>query len=188
MRTPLVTQIDVIDASVQDQDHTPDARELIAELTVDNDILIFDLDDEILPSNDVIMSFTPSQHKIISENAEGHNLGETENKSENDADTYASNIPNAKILSSDDNCKTENSKRKVKRHRKRKSEKETWDYNKNKYKRMRGLDYKGKGKSEGGKSVFNKHRPARSLLPSCNCKQSAKGKTLKCKEFSQESR
>ncbi|KAF2888802.1 hypothetical protein ILUMI_17371 [Ignelater luminosus] len=53
---------------------------------------------------------------------------------------------------------------------------------------MRGLDYRGREKSEDGKAVFNKPGPAGRMLPPCNCKQSLKGKTRKCKEFLSENR
>lgn len=53
---------------------------------------------------------------------------------------------------------------------------------------MRGKDYKGRGNSEDGKAVFDKPRPARKMLPPCDCKQSLKGKSLKCRQFSSENR
>lgn len=108
--------------------------------------------------------------------------GENEEEDPN----YESDISNNPELSNDTD--EIESPQKAKRQRKRKSDKATWNCNENKYKRMKGLPYKGRGKSQGGKAVFNRPRPARKLLPPCNCKQSLKGKTLKCRRFSLEDR
>lgn len=181
--------------------NAPDSSELITELAAQDDYLIFPLDGEIVSVNDAI-SLNPSQYEIVSEHtddidsqaettiqAQEHDVeGENENNKEDEVEdpSYVPNNSISEILSSDD----EDTKitHKVKRQRKKRSNKETWDCNQNKYKRMRGLDYKGRGKSEKGKAVFNKPRSARKMLPPCNCKQGLKGKALKCKEFSLENR
>nr|XP_022904026.1 uncharacterized protein LOC111416287 isoform X2 [Onthophagus taurus] len=101
-------------------------------------------------------------------------------------------IENEDSVENEDIIENENSEENEtpnkKRQRKRKSDSMMWNYNKNKFKRMKGVDYKGRGKSENGKAVFNKTRPARKMLVPCNCKHSIKEKTLKCKEFSEETR
>ncbi|KAF2881633.1 hypothetical protein ILUMI_24545 [Ignelater luminosus] len=82
------------------------SRSVIAELTVDGDILIFPLDNKILPGNDVIMFFRLFPRSNY--------LRRCRDKSTNAEDpNNAPNIPNEEILSSDDD-KTENTKKTIK--------------------------------------------------------------------------
>ncbi|XP_030765272.1 uncharacterized protein LOC115889424 [Sitophilus oryzae] len=150
------------------------------------------LDDDEDDDESVDPSYKPNGNVLSSDEDEEEEplvVRIPEKENQNDADEFNGDDPGYEPNGNEDSSEEDDQETpKLKRQRKRKGNKENWDYNRNKDKRMRGMDYNGRGKTEDGKAVYNKPRPARQLLPPCNCKISLKGKTLKCRVFSPEIR